>query len=98
MELSLNVDTSFAKISVGTITSAFNLIGIDDNTDGREIVVSNETGFSMFIVHGSLTVSSAANAIMLPTGGGTYEVAAHGAVKLIYSDTTNSGVGAWQLL
>jgi hypothetical protein len=52
----------------------------------------------MSIVHGSLATSSGANSIMLPAGGGTYNVSAYAAVTLIYSSTTNGGTGAWQLL
>lgn len=97
LELAINNDTTLVKIG-GSPGSTFQLIGIDsDYTDTRKLFISNETNQTMSIVHGSGLVSGA-NAIMLPAGSGTYTVAAYGAVRLIYSDTTNGGVGAWQLL
>lgn len=97
LELVINNDTTLVKIG-GSPGSTFQLIGIDsDYTDTRKLIISNETNQTMTIVHGSGLVSGS-NSILLPSGSGTYTVASYGAARLIYSDTTNGGVGAWQLL
>lgn len=92
----MNSDTSFAKITTG-ILSSYNLVGIEDNTDGREIIVSNETAYSMYIQHNSATAGALGRRIMTQTGANV-EINPYGAAKLVYSSSTAGSQGRWLVL
>ena len=92
----LNSDTSFAKINSG-VSSAYNLVGIEDNTDGREIIISNETQYSLFIINDSATAGALGRRIMTQTGANV-EINPYGAFKVIYSSSTYGAQGRWLLL
>lgn len=89
-------DVSFAKITTG-ILSSYNLVGIEDNTDGREIVISNETAYSMYVLNDSATAGAVGRRIMTQTGANV-EINAFGAARLIYSSSTAGSQGRWLLL
>lgn len=92
----LNSDTSFAKINSG-VSSAYNLVGIEDNTDGREIIISNETQYSLFIINDSSLAGALGRRIMTQTGANV-EINPYGAFKVIYSSSTYGAQGRWLVL
>jgi hypothetical protein len=96
----LPIDVSFAKITPGTWLSAFSLVGIEDNTDGREIIISNETAYSMNIIHEDTAIISAGNQgrRIRTTTGSNVSINAFGAARLIYSSSTVGSQGRWLLL
>ncbi len=96
LELTLNVDTSFAKIG-GNPTSSFDLVGIADNTDGRDIIVSNETAYSMFVRNNSITAGATSRRIMTQSGS-DLEINPYAAVKVVYSSSTAGAQGRWLVL
>ena len=95
-ELTINVDTSYAKIT-GTPGSGFDLVGIVDNTDGREIIISNETPSSMYIRHNSLVAGALGRRIMTQTGADV-EINPYSAFQVIYSSSTHGAQGRWLVL
>jgi len=96
LELTLNADTSFAKIG-GNPTSSFSLVGIADNTDGRDIIISNETAYSMFVRNNSLTAGATSRRIMTQSGS-DLEINPYAAVKVVYSSSTAGAQGRWLVL
>jgi hypothetical protein len=90
--------TSFVKIGSG-VSSAYYLVGIEDNTDGRELIISNETAFAMNIMHNSSAIESGnqGRRIMTPTGSNV-TINSFGAARVIYSSSTAGAQGRWLLL
>lgn len=98
LEVTLNVDTSFVKIS-GNPTSSFGLIGLVDAglTDGREVFISNETAFSMFVRNNSLVAGSTSSRLMTQNAT-DLEISAYAGLKVIYSSSTAGSQGRWLVL
>ena len=90
--------TSFVKIGSG-VSSAFYLVGIEDNTDGRELIISNETSFVMNIIFESPAILSPNEGRRIrTTTGSNVSINSFGAARLIYSSSTVGSQGRWLLL
>lgn len=95
-ELTVNADTSYAKIT-GTPGSGFDLVGIVDDTDGREMIISNETPSSMYIRHNSLVAGATSRRIMTQSAT-DLEINPYSAFRVVYSSTTAGSQGRWLVL
>jgi Collagen triple helix repeat (20 copies) len=92
-------DISFAKItSSGGYLSNYNLIGIEDNTDGREIIISNETPYIMTVKHEESGIIIDEGKRIITSTGSDITIYAYAAIKVIYSSTTAGAQGRWLLL